>query len=343
MRLQMARSHRLLLAVVLLVLSMTVLFRADARAQQATAKIVGTVTDQQNAIMEGVGISATNTSTNVVSSTVSGKDGYYQILDLPIGIYHVVARRQGFRTYEATTAKLEINQSLRLDFHLEIGAVSEHVSVEGQGSGVETVNPTLGQSVTERPIVNMPLNGRDVLSLALLQPGVTDDNPDDTSASHGFNIAGGRTDSITYLLDGGVNNDLLDNGAVLDPNPDAIAEFRILTSNYTAEYGRNGAGIISVVTKSGSNRFHGSAFDFVRNTDFDANAYFNIQQGIPRNNLKRNQFGGTFGGPVLKNRLFFFVAYQGQRQVETDVEPEQQIFTTAEMSGDFSHGVPDGT
>jgi hypothetical protein len=106
MRLQMARSHRLLLAVVLLVLSMTVLFRADARAQQATAKIVGTVTDQQNAIMEGVGISATNTSTNVVSSTVSGKDGYYQILDLPIGIYHVVARRQGFRTYEATTAKL---------------------------------------------------------------------------------------------------------------------------------------------------------------------------------------------------------------------------------------------
>jgi len=342
MRLQMARSHRLLLAVVLLVLSMTVLFRADARAQQATAKIVGTVTDQQNAIMEGVGISATNTSTNVVSSTVSGKDGYYQILDLPIGIYHVVARRQGFRTYEATTAKLEINQSLRLDFHLEIGAVSEHVSVEGQGSGVETVNPTLGQSATERPIVNMPLNGRDVLTLALLQPGVTDDNPDDTSASHGFNVAGGRTDSITYLLDGGINNDLVDNGAVLDPNPDAIAEFRILTSNYTAEYGRNGAGVISVVTKSGTNKFHGSAFDFVRNTDFDANAYFNIQQGIPRNNLKRNQFGGTFGGPIVKNRLFFFVSYQGQRQVETDVEAEQTVFTPAELTGNFSQAANGG-
>src|SRR6201998_2056608 len=152
MRLQMARSHRVLQAVVLLVLCMTVLFRADARAQQATARIVGTVTDQQNAIMEGVEISATNTSTNVVSSTVSGKDGYYQILDLPIGTYHVVARRQGFRTYEATTSKLEINQSLRLDFHLDVGAVSEQVSVEGQGAGVETVNPTLGQSVTARPI-----------------------------------------------------------------------------------------------------------------------------------------------------------------------------------------------
>ena len=342
MRLQMARSHRLLLAVVLLVLCVTVLFRAEARAQQATAKIVGTVTDQQNAIMEGVEISATNTSTNVVSSTISGKDGYYQILDLPIGTYHVVARRQSFRTYEANTAKLEINQSLRLDFHLEIGAVNEHVLVEGQGSGVETVNPTLGQSVTERPIVNLPLNGRNVLTLALLQPGVTEDNPDDTSTSQGFNIGGGRTDSVTYLLDGGLNNDLISNGVVYNPNPDSVAEFRILTSNYTAEYGRSGSGVISVVTKSGSNQFHGSAFEFLRNTDFDANEYFNNQQDLPRNNLKRNQFGGTFGGPIVRDRLFFFVAYQGQRQIQTQVLEEQQTFTTAELSGDFSQAGPNG-
>jgi hypothetical protein len=341
-RTALVRRH--LLTAKAAILCLALLFATEAAAQQATARIVGTVTDQQGAVIPGVSISATNTATNVVQSTTSGNDGYYQVLDLPIGTYRVVASHPGFRRFQVTTTRLEINQSLRVDVHLEVGAITENVVVEGQASGVETVNPTLGQSVTERPIVNMPLNGRDVLTLALLQPGVTDDNPDDTSASHGFNIAGGRTDSITYLLDGGINNDLIDNGAVLDPNPDAIAEFRILTSNYTAEYGRNGAGIISVVTKSGTNSFHGSAFDFVRNTDFDANAYFNIQQGIPRNNLKRNQFGGTIGGPIVRNRLFFFASYQGQRQVETDVQPAQTVFTPAELTGNFSkaaNGSPD--
>jgi len=329
-----------------LVFCMAVLFATDAVAQQATAKIVGTITDPSGAVVPDAKVTVTNTATNVASETTSGKDGFYQVLDLPIGTYRVSARHQGFRTLEVTTSPLEINQSLRVDVRLEVGTSSQIVVVEGQASGVETVNPTLGESVTSRPVVNLPLNGRDVLTLALLQPGVTDDNPDDTSASHGFNVAGGRTDSVTYLLDGGLNNDLLDNGAVLDPNPDAIAEFRILTSNYTAEYGRNGAGIISVVTKSGTNQFHGSAFDFLRNTDFDANEYFNKQQDpvIPRNNLKRNQFGGTLGGPIWKNRLFFFVSYQGQRQVQTQVAGEQTVFTPAELNGDFSQaasGAPD--
>ena len=334
--------RRLLTAT--LVLCGALLYAADAAAQQATAKIVGTMTDQQGAVVPGVKVTVTNTATNVTKDTTTGSDGFFQVLDLPIGTYRIVARHEGFRALEMTSAPLEINQSLRVDLHLEVGATTERVVVEEQASGVETVNPTIGQSVTERTVVNMPLNGRDVLTLALLQPGVTDDNPDDSSASHGFNIAGGRTDSVTYLLDGGVNNDLIDNGAVYDPNPDSIAEFRILTSNYTAEYGRNGAGIISVVTKSGSNQFHGSAFDFVRNTDFDANAYFNIQQGIPRNNLKRNQFGGTLGGPIVKNRLFFFASYQGQRQIETDVQPEQTVFTPAQLIGNFSQsasGAPD--
>jgi len=316
------------------------LLLTDATAQQATAKIVGTITDQQGAVMPGVNVTVTNTATNASTQTTTDKGGFYQVLNLPIGTYRIVARHEGFRSLEVTTAPLEINQSLRADLKLEVGAPNEQVLVESQASGVETINATLGQSVTSRPIVNLPLNGRNVLSLALLQPGVTEDNPDDTSSGQGFNVGGGRTDSITYLLDGGLNNDLVTNGVVYNPNQDAIAEFRILTSNYTAEYGRSGAGVISVVTKSGSNQFHGSAFDFVRNTDFDANAYFNIQQGIPRNNLKRNQFGGTFGGPILKNRLFFFTAYQGQRQIETDVLPEQQTFTTAELGGDFSHAIP---
>ena len=326
------------------VLCLALLLATDAIAQQASARILGTVTDQQGAVVTGVTIKVTNTATNVSTETTTDKTGFYEVLDLPIGTYTIIAIHQGFRTLQRTTAALEINQSLRADLRLEVGAVSEQVLVEGQMEGVEAVNPTLGQSVTSRPIVDMPLNGRNVLQLALLQPGVTDDNPDDTSSSQGFNVGGGRTDSVTYLLDGGVNNDLLGNEVVYNPNPDAIAEFRILTSNYTAEYGRNGAGVISVVTKSGTNQLHGSAFDFVRNTDFDANEYFNKDQSpvLPRNNLKRNQFGGTVGGPIVKNRLFFFAAYQGQRQVQTTVEQAQTFFTPLELQGNFSQSGPNG-
>ena len=326
---------------------MTLLFAADAIAQQATAKIVGTITDPQGLVVTGVKITVTNRATNVSTETTSDKGGFYQVLNLPIGSYRIVARHEGFRPLEVLTAPLEINQSFRADLKLQVGAANERVLVESQAAGVETVNPTIGQSVTSRPIVNMPLNGRNVLDLALLQPGVTEDNPDDTGAGH-FSVAGGRADSVTFLLDGGLNNDLVSNEVVYNPNPDSVAEFRILTSNYTAEYGRNGAGVISVVTKSGTNQFHGSAFEFLRNTDFDANAYFNKNPlvnpvPLPRNNLKRNQFGGTFGGPIVKNRLFFFTSYQGQRQVQTEVLQEQQTFTTAELTqGDFSHAVPNG-
>ena len=333
-----------------IVLSIFVLSLADASAQQATAKILGTVTDVQGAVMPDVKVTVTNTATNASAEVTTDRSGFYQVLDLPIGTYKIAASYSGFRPLETTTPPLEINQTFRANLKLELGTAHEQVSVEAQGSGVETVNPTLGQSVTARPIVNLPLNGRNVLSLALLQPGVTEDNPDDTSAGSlsqnggNFSVGGGRADSITFLLDGGINNELLGNGIVYNPNPDSIAEFRILTSNYTAEYGRNGAGVVSVVTKSGTNDFHGSLFEFLRNTDFDANSYFNNQAGIARNNLKRNQFGGTLGGAIVKNRLFFFTSYQGQRQIETDVEAEQTVFTPAELNGDFSqagNGGPD--
>ena len=320
-----------------------------ATAQQATAKIVGTITDPQGAVLPGVKITVTNTATNVAVETTTDRSGFYQVLNLPIGAYRINARREGFRALEMTTAPLEINQSFRADLKLEVGSgKSEEVMVEAQASGVETINPTIGQSVTSRPIVNLPLNGRNVLDLALLQPGVSESNPDDTSAGH-FNVGGGRSDSVTFLLDGGVNNELLGNGVVLNPNPDSVAEFRILTSNYTAEYGRNGAGVISVVTKSGTNQFHGSAFEFARNTAFDANTYFNIQSGLPRNDLKRHQFGATFGGPIEiphlvngKDRFFFFVAYQGQRQTQTEVQSQITTFTPAELKGDFSQA-PDAS
>jgi hypothetical protein len=319
-----------------------------AWAQSATASILGHVTDPQGLAVPQVRITVTNIATQVVNKTETDSEGNYRVLALPIGAYTVTAEREGFAKLVTEPRTLQINQQERMDLRLLVGARNETVEVTGVGTNVETVNPTIGQSVTARPIVNLPLNGRNVLTLALLQPGVTEDNPDDTGSGSlslngaNFNVAGGRSDSITFLLDGGLDNELLGNGVVYNPNPDSVAEFRILTSNYTAEYGRNGSGVVSVVTKSGSNGLHGSAYDFVRNTDFDANAYFNIQHVIPRNNLKRNQFGGTFGGPLIKDRLFFFTSYQGQRQIQTDVEEAQTIFTPAELKGDFSQAVPLG-
>src|SRR5271166_6023200 len=325
---------------VLMLLLVVMVAPGISPAQDATGRIFGTVYDQQGAVIPSVQITATNTATQVARTATTNKEGHYQILALPIGNYKVKAEHTGFRTVISSEQKLFINQALRIDIKMEVGSASERVDVGAEAAPVETVNATLGQSVTGRTLTNMPLNGRDMLDLALLQPGVTESN-DDNSGAGNYSIAGGRTDSVTFLLDGGLNNDLLDNSNLLDPNPDAVAEFRLLTSNYTAEYGRNGGGIISVVTKSGSNQLHGSLFEFLRNRSFDANDYFNIPQGIPRLDLKRNQFGGTVGGPILKDKLFFFLAYQGQRQLEAVPDVNAPVYTPQELQGNFSQVVPE--
>jgi hypothetical protein len=337
--------RRLILAASsVLVLSLCV---GSAWAQSATATIYGQVTDPQGAVIPGVRITVINVATQIAARTTTDATGNYRVLNLPIGAYTVTAEHEGFAKLVTENRTLQINQQEKMDLHLEVGALNQVVEVTGVGTNVETVNPTVGETVSSRSVENMPLNGRNVLNLALLQPGVTEDNPDDNNGSGyggiaGFSVGGGRADSITFLLDGGVNNDLLGNEVVLNPNPDAVEEFRILTSNYTAEYGRSGSGIISVVTKSGTNQLHGSAFDFARNTAFDANSYFNIQEGLPKNDLKRQQFGGTVGGPIWKDRLFFFVAYQGQRQTSADVESQITTFTPAELAGNFSQAANGG-
>ncbi|MGB9084326.1 MAG: carboxypeptidase regulatory-like domain-containing protein, partial [Terriglobales bacterium] len=314
-------------------------------AQDATGRILGTVYDQQGLVVPDVKITVTNTDTQDTRKATTNKEGIYQLLGLPIGNYKVSAEHAGFSKVNSAEQKLLINQSLRIDFKMEVGAESQTVDVGAEAAPVETVNPTLGQSITGRALTNMPLNGRDMLDLALLQPGVTESN-DDNGGAGSYSIAGGRTDSVTFLLDGGNNNDLLDNSNLLDPNPDAIAEFRLLTSDYTAEYGRNGGGIISIVTKSGTNQIHGSTFEFIRNRAFDANDYFNkaVVPELPRLDLKRNQYGATLGGPILKDKAFFFLAYQGQRQVQAFPDVDIPVFTNAELQGDFStaaNGLPD--
>jgi outer membrane receptor protein involved in Fe transport len=285
--------------------------------------------------------------TKIVMTTTTDSAGFYQVLNLPIGTYEVVVESQGFRKEDFADQKLQINQSLRLDAKLSIGQTTESVEVTSQAANVETVSETIGSSVVGETIQRAPLNGRDVLQLAVLQPGVTETNGDSTAAGN-YSIAGGRSDSVTYLLDGGLNNNLLDNSVVLNPNPDTIAEFRILESNYSAEYGRNAGGIISVVTKSGTNEFHGSAFEFLRNDAFNANPFFDKNDPnnlSPRPILKRNQYGGTLGGPITiphlvngKDRFFFFVGYQGQRLSAQGTSGLNTVFTPAQLHGDFSGG-----
>jgi hypothetical protein len=326
------------------------LFAVSLSGQDATGRITGTVLDPSGAVIIGAKITVTNAGTGAVRQTTSDKEGNYQVLDLPIGTYRLSAEKSGFAKLITGDQKLLIGQTLRADLPMSVGSATETVSVVASTGGVETVNATLGQSVTSRTLINMPLNGRNVLDLALLQPGITETNADSAQGGAGrFSVGGGRTDSITYLLDGGVNNHILNNDVVFTPNPDEVAEFRLLTSNYTAEYGRNGSGIISVVTKSGTNQVHGSLFEFVRNNAFNANTFFNNLNGLPVPILKRNQFGATLGGPISipklfsgHDRFFFFVGYQGQRLVQTVQNPGVTVFTPAELGGDFSHAVNGG-
>jgi len=307
-----------------------------ATAQEAEGRIVGNVTDQTGAAVVGARVTVTNVGTQISRSTTTDKNGFYEVLSLPIGSYKVTIEMSGFRKQVFEHQALQINQSLRLDARLEVGQQNEVVEVPGQAATVDTLNQTVGTSIVGETIQRAPLDGRDVLDLAKLLPGVTETN-DDSGAAGNYSIAGGRSDSVTFLLDGALNNNLLDNSVVYNPNPDTIAEFRLLESNYSAEYGRNGGGVISVVTKSGTNAWHGSAFEFLRNDAFNANTFFNIATGLPRDVLKRNQYGATFGGPIQKDKSFFFVGYQGQRLSEQQATGVGTVYTPAQLNGDFSN------
>jgi hypothetical protein len=325
-----------------------VVFASAAFAQNTNGRVIGTVSDPQGAALVGARVTVVNSGTNVQRTAVTDNSGSYQVLDLPVGRYVVTVEMKGFVKAVTQPQDLNINQSLRIDVSMKIGGTTEVVEVQSESSQVETVNPTIGGTVTGKSIQNLPLNGREVLDLAFTQPGVL---PAPTTGygseksgefSEGFTVAGGRPDAVTYLLDGGLNNSVTSNNVVFDPNPDTVAEFRILTNNYTAEYGRNGGGTVTVVTKSGTNDLHGSVFDYLRNDAFNANDYFDNELGQPRPVLKRNQFGGTFGGPIKKDRLFYFFGYQGQRQTSILHGTAVTTYTPAELNGDFSQAVNGG-
>jgi outer membrane receptor protein involved in Fe transport len=320
----------------------------SAIAQTSNGQIIGVVTDPTGAVIPDAAITITNTQTNVKTQLTSDRTGSFKALSLQIGTYKVSAEKPGFSLAQSPEYQIGINQTQRVDFKLALPGTVQTVEVTIAAAALDTVSATIGGSVTERPLVDLPLNGRNILDLASLQPGVTTGtNPGNTSAG-GVSIAGGRTDSVTYLLDGGNNASLLNNGVVFSPNPDAVEEFRILENNYTAEYGRNGGGVISVVSKSGTRNYHGSLFEFARNPYFNANTFFNKRTSFGKNDLKRHQYGGTFGGEFYipkvlerRDRFFYFFSYEGQKLTRSANLGIQQIASTAEVNGDFSAADPD--
>jgi outer membrane receptor protein involved in Fe transport len=345
-------------------LFLAVLAAVSAWAQNTNGRVIGVITDPRGATVAKAKVVVTNVGTNVSWNTETDERGSYQVLDVPVGMYKVTVESPGFAKAMTEPQELAINQSLRIDVSLRVGAVNETVEVQSQAAQVETVNPTIGGTVTGKAIQDLPLNGRNTLDLALTQPGVvpiaddigaygTSNGGATEEGLGGISVAGGRGDAITYLLDGGMNNRTTSNQVVFNPNPEAVEEFKLLENNYTAEYGRNGGGTISVVLKSGTNAVHGSLFEYLRNDDFNANNYIYNEQTprLPRQVLKRNQFGGVIGGPITlgkwlngKDRFFFFFGYQGQRLAETVDEGFVTTYTPAELNGDFSqsyNGGPD--
>ena len=308
----------------------------QAFAQQATAQIAGTVKDTSGALVIGAKVTLKNSGTNVAHTTTTSKDGGYFFTLVPIGTYELAIEQPGFEKYIHTGITLEINQNAKLDVALHVGAATAVVEVQGDVSQVDTVSATLGKVETTQRILQLPLVERDTLQLGLLQAGVFAPDQDDGS-NNPYSVSGQRSESMTFLLDGADNNDFLGNNIVVDPNPDAVAEFKILTNNYTAEYGRTSGGIINQVIKSGTNSVHGSAFEFFRNTALDASDYF--LQNVPV--LRRNLFGGTIGFPIKKDKMFFFASYQGTRRSEGQNAGAVPVLDQAERTGDFSELLPD--
>jgi Carboxypeptidase regulatory-like domain len=318
-------------SAVLAVFCVSLLVSPRAEAQQATAQLTGSVKDASGAVIVGAKVTLRNPDTNFSRDTISGKDGDYQFTLIPIGAYQVRVEKQGFSAYVRTGITLDINQNAHLDATLEVGATAQVVEVSGQLSQVDTVSSTLGKVETTQRILDLPLVERDTMQLGLLQAGVVVPEQQDGSGNP-FAVAGQRSESMTFLIDGSDNNDFLGNNMIVNPNPDAVSEFKILTNDYEAEYGRTSGGIVNQVIKSGTNTVHGSLFEFFRNTDLDASDYFT--QSVP--NYKRNLFGGSVGFPIKKDKAFLFASYQGARRREGQVAPPFETLTQQERSGDFS-------
>ena len=307
-------------------------------AQKDAGAIVGLVRDPSGAVVTGAKVTVTDVDRGIQLTLSTNDQGEYVASPLRIGRYSVTVEKQGFKKAVAGPVQVNIQDRVGVDLKLQPGVATEVVEVTAQRPQLETDTSELGQVVDNRRINALPLNGRNYAQLALLGTGVAPAEPGSrVETSSGFSANGARSLQNNFLLDGIDNNanlgDVLNGSAyVVQPSVDAIAEFKVETNSYSAEFGRGNGAIMNAVIKSGTNQFHGDVFEFLRNEKFDTNNRFDIFGKVP---YKQNQFGATFGGPIVKNKTFFFGDYEGTR-IRQALPQLATVPTTAEAGGDFS-------
>jgi hypothetical protein len=318
-----------------------------ALAQEASS-VVGTVTDQSGAVVADAKVTAANVGTGLSRTVTTSSTGDYVIPNLPVGTYKVTAEKSGFKLGVASDVHLDVQRAARVDFALELGQVTQQVNVTSVAPMLQTHDSQVGTLVENRRIDDLPLNGRNFTQLNLLVPGVVEGVPGDYVETYSlgtrgsgvsFAVNGQSANYDEYLLDGVPIKEVQHEGPGLSPSVDAIQEFRVQTSNYDAQFGTEAGGQINLVTKSGTNQFHGSPYEFLRNDAMDARNFFDYSP--KKAELRRNQYGGTVGGPVKKDSTFFFLSYEGTRIRKGSVQ-EGLVPTADERSGNFSDLLPQG-
>jgi hypothetical protein len=311
------------------------------RAQEGRASINGTVTDQSGAFIDGATITAREASTGQSRSATSISNGTYGLPLLPVGTYSLTCTHPGFTTQTRSSVNITVDQLATVDFALTVGEVTQSVEVSGTAETINTTNGAIGQVISQTPIVELPLNGRNPATLVMLAPGATDGLKSGVftrqtfttfPSEGGASVSGGRQGSTYYMLDGGNNMDNYGNLAMAFPNPDATQEFQVITNNFDAQYGFSPGAVVSIVTRSGSNAWHGDGFEFLRNDALNARDFF----AHSRDSLKRNQFGGSAGGKIIRDKLFIFGNYQGTIERYVVNGGSGAVPSNAMLNGDFS-------
>jgi hypothetical protein len=315
-----------------------------ASAQAVSGTLLGSVRDAAGLVMPGVTVTVLNEATGLTRSLVSDASGEYTAPQLPTGSYTVTAELSGFKKISKSGLRVGVDQRVRVDLVLEIGAMSETVSVTAESPLVQTSSSELGTTVSEEQITALPLNGRNFVNLARTVPGVLRGIPGANidgagslawRASASFSANGQRARDNNFMLDGVDNNETWLQTVVIFPSPDALDEFKMQTSTYSAEFGRSLGGVVNLHIKSGTNTTRGSAFEFYRNDAFDANNFFNNRAGRPKASLNQSEFGGTIGGKVRTDKTFYFLSYQGHRETRGQTFLST-VPTLAMRNGDFS-------
>jgi hypothetical protein len=332
----------------------TVASVATAYSQAAgTGSIQGTVADQTGAVVQNASITITDNATGVPRKTTTGTDGLYSFPNIPVGVYMLDALAPGFQHYTQANIVLEVGSSISINVNLTIGAASQKVEVQASGIALQMEDPTFKQTIDQRAITEMPLNGRQMTNLITLSGGSTSAPAGDFTGSKysyqtiSVSIAGGMGNTTMWRLDGGDNNDYMANGNLPFPFPDAVGQFSVESTALSAQNGMHTGGMVNVVTQSGTNQYHGSAFEFIRNNYLDAVNFFSSCTPIPpkttcsaKDTLHQNQFGGTFGGPILREKLFAFAGYQRTVSKQSQASTQATVPTAANLAGDWSNTDP---